>query len=76
MPGQAFRSPEDFNTQLTEWLPNTYVVRRISGRPIDLVSLDTAAMFPLLPVPPLTAHARRSACRGTTTFGSTETTTR
>ncbi|WP_185993472.1 Mu transposase domain-containing protein [Rhodococcus sp. KBS0724] len=57
MPGRTFRSPEDFNTQLADWLPiaNSQVVRRIDGRPIDLISVDTAAMLPLPPVPPQTA---------------------
>lgn len=56
MPGRTFRSPEDFNTQLANWLPvaNSRVVRRIGGRPIDLVSVDTAAMLSLPPVPPFT----------------------
>lgn len=57
MPGRKFRSPDDFNTQPADWLPiaNSRVVRRICGRPIDLVSIDTAAMLSLPPVPPLTA---------------------
>ncbi|MDV6271167.1 hypothetical protein R3Q16_31565 [Rhodococcus globerulus] len=46
MPDRTFRSPDDFNTQLDDWLPiaNSRVVRRIGGRPIDLVSVDTAAV--------------------------------
>lgn len=56
MPGRTFCSPDDFNTQLAEWLPiaNSRVVRRIGGRPIDLVSVDTAAMLSLPAVPPPT----------------------
>lgn len=57
MPGRRFCSPDDFNTQLANWLPtaNSRRVRRIGGRPIDLVSVDTAAMLPLPTVPPFTA---------------------
>ncbi|ATI32701.1 IS21 family transposase [Rhodococcus sp. H-CA8f] len=56
MPGRTFCSPDDFNTQLAEWLPiaNSRVVRRIGGRPIDLVSVDTSAMLSLPAVPPPT----------------------
>ncbi|MBJ8344456.1 IS21 family transposase [Antrihabitans sp. YC2-6] len=56
MPGRAFTSPTDFNTQLAEWLPiaNNRTVRRIGGRPTDLVSTDTRAMLALPPMPPQT----------------------
>ena len=56
MPGRTFRSPDDFNIQLADWLSiaNSRVVRRIGGRPIDLVSVDTVAMLSLPPVPPFT----------------------
>ena len=52
--GRTFTSPSDFNEQLTQWLPiaNGRTVRRIGGRPIDLVGPDTAAMLPLPPLSP------------------------
>jgi transposase len=52
--GRTFTSPADFNEQLAQWLPiaNGRTVRRIDGRPIDLVGLDTAAMLPLPPLSP------------------------
>jgi transposase len=53
MPGRAFASPADFNTQLTDWLgrANTPVVRTIKAAPVDLVDADRAAMLALPPVP-------------------------
>jgi hypothetical protein len=53
MPGRAFASPADFNTQLTDWLgrANTRVVRTIKAAPVDLVDADRAAMLALPPVP-------------------------
>lgn len=56
LPGRTFTSPADFNTQLTDWLPiaNGRTVRRIDGRPDELVAVDTAAMLALPPVPPST----------------------
>ncbi|GAA4470902.1 IS21-like element ISMbo1 family transposase [Rhodococcus olei] len=56
LPGRRFTSPDDFNHQLTEWLPvaNHRTVRRIDGRPDELVGIDTAAMLALPPVPPRT----------------------
>lgn len=49
-----FASPQDFNTQLTEWLTraNSRAVRAIDGRPIDLLETDYLAMLPLPPVAP------------------------
>lgn len=54
MPGRAFTSPADFNTQFTDWLrkANTRVVRTIKAAPLDLLDADRAAMLPL-PVVPL-----------------------
>ncbi|QKT14160.1 IS21 family transposase [Rhodococcus sp. W8901] len=54
LPGRTFASPADFNRQLAEWLPiaNNRLVRRIDGRPSELVAVDTAAMLTLPPVPP------------------------
>ncbi|QOW01386.1 IS21 family transposase [Rhodococcus pyridinivorans] len=57
LPGRSFTSPADFNDQLAEWLPraNHRSVRRIDGRPDELVAVDTAAMLTLPPVPPQTS---------------------
>jgi hypothetical protein len=54
LPGRRFDSPSDFNEQLAQWLPiaNSRKVRRIDGRPIDLVGPDTAAMLALPPIAP------------------------
>ena len=55
LPGRTFTSPEDFNTQLAEWLTvraNTRTVRAIAGRPVDLLDTEYAAMIPLPPVDP------------------------
>jgi hypothetical protein len=54
LPGRMFDSPTDFNDQLKAWLPvaNGRTVRRIEGRPVDLLGADTAAMLALPPVAP------------------------
>ncbi len=54
LPGRTFASPADFNTQLMAWLPvaNSRVVRRVGGRPDELIGLDRAAMLALPPIPP------------------------
>jgi transposase len=54
LPGRTFYSPQDFNTQLADWLQraNTRTVRSIQGRPADLLESDHAAMLPLPPVDP------------------------
>ena len=54
MPGRAFASPDDFNTQLAEWLPvaNARMSRSRRGRPHELVAADRAAMRGLPPVAP------------------------
>ena len=54
LPGRTFTGPADFNTQLTAWLPlaNARIVRRLGGRPAELVGLDRAAMLALPPMPP------------------------
>jgi transposase len=61
LPGRAFTSPEDFNTQLGQWLPkaNTRLVRRTGARPADLLAVDKAAMLGLPPVPPVTGFTAR-----------------
>ncbi|MEF2978050.1 IS21 family transposase [Subtercola sp. YIM 133946] len=61
LPGRRFASPDDFNQQLTEWLPraNTRKVRSLNARPIDLISNDRARMLPLPPVIPTLGHQNR-----------------
>ena len=53
MPGRAFASPADFNTQFADWLAkaNSRVVRTIKAAPRDLIEADRAAMLPLPPIP-------------------------
>ncbi|MGU3432621.1 IS21 family transposase [Actinomycetes bacterium M1A6_2h] len=57
LPGRSFTSPVDFNTQLAQWLPvaNSRRVRRIDGRPVDLLPTDIASMLALPPVAPCTS---------------------
>lgn len=54
LPGRTFTSPADFNTQLDQWLPtaNQRTVRRLSGRPAELIELDRAGMLTVPPVAP------------------------
>jgi hypothetical protein len=54
LPGRAFTSPADFNTQLAAWLPaaNARLVRRTGSRPEQLIGVDRAAMLRLPPLPP------------------------
>lgn len=54
LPGRAFTGPEDFNDQLTAWLPiaNRRTVRRLGGRPVEFLDADRHAMLELPPVPP------------------------
>ncbi|MBX0300972.1 IS21 family transposase, partial [Cryobacterium sp. 1639] len=54
MSGRTFTSPDDFNEQLTDWLPiaNNRLSRSRRGRPNDLVSIDRAAMRGLPPMAP------------------------
>ncbi|WP_411373717.1 IS21 family transposase [Arthrobacter sp. MPF02] len=61
LPGRVFASPEDFNTQLGQWLPkaNARLVRRTGARPSDLLGADKAAMLALPPVPPVTGFTAR-----------------
>jgi len=56
LPGRAFSSPEDFNTQLTDWLvrANQRHHRRLGCPPIDRWNADRAAMLVLPPVAPVT----------------------
>jgi O-antigen/teichoic acid export membrane protein len=54
LPGRAFTSPEDFNTQLRTWLKirNTWQRRPPELSPAELIDIDKRAMLPLPPVPP------------------------
>ena len=54
LPGRTFDSPVDFNQQMAQWLPiaNARRVRRIDGRPADLVGTDIAGMLSLPPLSP------------------------
>jgi transposase len=54
LPGRVFESPQDFNDQLTQWLPmaNARRVRVLDGRPVDALAADRAEMLALPAVPP------------------------
>jgi len=56
LPGRAFISPADFNTQLAEWLAraNSRPKRALGCAPAERIAADRAAMLPLPPVPPAT----------------------
>jgi transposase len=56
LPGRAFASPADFNTQLRDWLivANHRQHRVLGCRPVDRVEADKAAMLALPPVAPMT----------------------
>lgn len=55
LPGRRFGSPQDFNTQLADWLAraNTRHHRSLGCRPADRFDADRAAMVSLPPVPPV-----------------------
>lgn len=61
MPGRAFTSGTDFNTQLADWLPkaNTRLVRATGARPVDLLAADRAAMGALPPLAPVIGTTSR-----------------
>ena len=54
LPGRAFTSPGDFNTQLQAWLDlvNTRRRRALGCAPTDRITADKQAMLPLPPVGP------------------------
>lgn len=54
LPGRAFESPADFNTQMGDWLPraNARTVRVLKARPVDLLVVDKASMLTLPPIAP------------------------
>ena len=56
LPGRAFVSPGDFNTQLQQWLAvvNTRQRRALGCAPTDRITADRAAMLVLSPVAPAT----------------------
>jgi transposase len=55
LPGRRFTSPEDFNSQLTEFMnrANSRQHRVLGCRPIDRLNADRQAMLSLPPVPPM-----------------------
>lgn len=55
LPGRTLAGPADFNTQLHDWLRvvNTRRRRALGCAPTDRIAVDTAAMVPLPPVPPV-----------------------
>jgi hypothetical protein len=61
MPGRVFASPDEFNTQFSDWLvkANARVVRTIKARPVDLLDADKAAMLSLPPVAPAVGWVNR-----------------
>lgn len=56
LPGRTFTGPDDFNTQLHEWLAvvNTRRRRALGCAPTDRIATDKAAMVSLPPVAPVT----------------------
>jgi transposase len=54
LPGRTFTGPDDFNTQLVEWLAlvNTRTRRALGCAPTDRITADRAAMLTLPPVAP------------------------
>jgi transposase len=54
LPGRTFTGPDDFNTQLTDWLAiaNRRQHRVIAARPVDRWAADRAQMLALPPVAP------------------------
>jgi transposase len=56
LPGRAFTSPADFNTQLAAWLAvaNTRPRRALGCSPAERITADKAAMLTLPPVAPAT----------------------
>lgn len=56
LPGRTFTDPEDFNAQLTGWLPraNARTMRVLGCSPAERIEADRAAMLTLPPVAPAT----------------------
>ena len=61
LPGRSFTGPEDFNAQLTDWLPrpNARLVRATGQRRIDALATDLAAMTALPPLAPAVGLTNR-----------------
>src|SRR5699024_574999 len=60
LPGRAFRSPQDFNTQMAQWLAeraNQRNIRSLGDRPVNVLDRDLAAMTALPPHPPSTGFS-------------------
>lgn len=59
LPGRTFTGPDDFNTQLTQWLPkaNRRRMRVLGCAPADRVAADRHQMLSLPPVLPVTGWA-------------------
>ncbi|MBP2191203.1 transcriptional regulator with XRE-family HTH domain [Nocardia goodfellowii] len=59
LPGRAFASPADFNSQAAQWIPiaNTRRVRRIAAAPAELIGTDRARMTALPPIAPTVGFA-------------------
>jgi transposase len=62
LPGRSFTGPDDFNSQISEWLAlvNTRPRRALGCAPTDRITADRQAMLGLPPVPPAVGW-RRSA---------------
>lgn len=60
LPGRDFRSPQDFNTQLSSWLAeraNQRKIRSLGDRPSNVLDRDLATMTVLPPHPPSTGFS-------------------
>src|SRR5699024_12448608 len=60
LPGRDFRSPQDFNTQLSHWLAeraNQRKIRSLGDRPDHVLDRDLTAMTALPPHAPSTGFA-------------------
>jgi transposase len=63
LPGRTFASPADFNDQLSTWLTTTAnhrVVRRLRGRPVELLQQDRDRMIDLPAHPPVVGLQART----------------
>ena len=60
LPGRLFSSPQDFNTQLRDWLAqraNQRKIRSLGDRPANVLAADLTAMTALPPHPPFTGFS-------------------
>jgi transposase len=61
LPGRTFTGPDDFNTQISDWIgqrANHRHHRGLGCRPVDRWEADRAAMLPLPPVAPVVGWRR------------------